>query len=255
MAGAGPAERWDHLLGALQEVRADFLCEAGAARDEAQKAKAEIGMLQQAGYKLQQAFDSLQEELRQAAGDAAYYKVLFEDAKQNAASGDGGERSILHEQLQAARAEAGRWRELAENRGQELAVLRSRLARQQGAAEDPVAGIQDPAALRPLQVASDAKVQPRRRMKDGSTQYFDISSPKEPVREQEKAAGGEKMKPRQLQMAPSSGPPKTARRERAVPVSVAHNQPKGTSPTAVGTATAATRPSSRNPLSASTVAR
>ncbi|OLP94118.1 hypothetical protein AK812_SmicGene23873 [Symbiodinium microadriaticum] len=102
---------------------------------------------------------------------------------------EGGERSILHEQLQAARAEAGRWRELAENRGQELAVLRSRLARQ-GAAEDPVAGIQDPAALRPLQVASDAKVQPRRRMKDGSTQYFDISSPKEPVREQEKTAGG-----------------------------------------------------------------
>lgn len=245
MTGASPAaERWDHLLGALQEVRAEVLCEAGAARDEAQKAKAEIGMLQQAGCKLQQAFDSLQEELRQAAGDAAYYKVLFEDAKQNAA--EGGERSILHEQLQA-----GRWRELAENRGQELAVLRSRLARQ-GAAEDPVTGIQDPAALRPLQVASDAKVQPRRRMKDGSTQYFDISSPKEPVREQEKAAGGEKMKPRQLQMVPSSGPPKTARRERAAPVSVTHNQAKGTSPTALGTAT---RSSSRNPLSASTVAR
>eukprot|EP00439_Symbiodinium_sp_Y106_P083536 s813_g23.t1 len=53
----------------------------------------------------------------------------------------------------------------------------------------------DPAALRPLQVASDAKVQPRRRMKDGSTQYFDISSPKEPVREQEKAAGGKALAP------------------------------------------------------------
>ncbi|OLP94121.1 hypothetical protein AK812_SmicGene23876 [Symbiodinium microadriaticum] len=47
-------------------------------------------------------------------------------------------------------------------------------------------------------------------------------------------------------------PPKTARRERAAPVSVTHNQAKGTSPTALGTAT---RSSSRNPLSASTVAR
>eukprot|EP00439_Symbiodinium_sp_Y106_P085374 s813_g28.t1 len=87
-----PAQQPLRFTGALQEVRADFLCEAGAARDEAQKAKAEIGMLQQAGYKLQQAFDSLQEELRQAAGDAAYYKVLFEDAKQV-----GPAKSSLHQ--------------------------------------------------------------------------------------------------------------------------------------------------------------
>eukprot|EP00930_Biecheleria_cincta_P088509 TRINITY_DN77754_c0_g1_i1.p1 TRINITY_DN77754_c0_g1~~TRINITY_DN77754_c0_g1_i1.p1 ORF type:complete len:308 (+),score=56.80 TRINITY_DN77754_c0_g1_i1:57-926(+) len=137
--------RWDALVSALQEVRAEAFHardEAHAAREEARNAQDEVRQLQEAGCRLQEAYEHLQQELRDAVGDAAYWKVLVEEGESEPreprdrgnrcekASGDWTAlRADAHAQAaEAARAEAARWRQLAERRGEELLRLRQQLA-------------------------------------------------------------------------------------------------------------------------------
>eukprot|EP00442_Polarella_glacialis_P055002 CAMPEP_0115097964 /NCGR_PEP_ID=MMETSP0227-20121206/30841_1 /TAXON_ID=89957 /ORGANISM="Polarella glacialis, Strain CCMP 1383" /LENGTH=321 /DNA_ID=CAMNT_0002492407 /DNA_START=15 /DNA_END=981 /DNA_ORIENTATION=- len=157
--------QWNRLLGALEDFRAEAFearLEAEAARKEAQDARAEAKRLQDAGCRLQSAYEALQRELREAAGDAAYWRVMLEEAekeqqittgrdaavesaattaappvRQARHSREGGREPLRtwtslrsaasEEAIEAARAEAAQWRQLAERRGEELNRVRRQL--------------------------------------------------------------------------------------------------------------------------------
>jgi len=157
--------RWDALVSALQEVRAEAFHardEARAAREEARNAQDEVRQLQEAGCKLQEAYENLQRELRDAVGDAAYWKVLVEEGEReprdpgNRCEKATGDWTALRADAQsqaaeAARAEAARWRQLAERRGEELLRLRQQLSAKEAK------GVAAPGMPRTLQASEQVK--------------------------------------------------------------------------------------------------
>jgi len=187
--------RWDALLSALQELKAEAFQakgEALTAKAEAHGAQEEVEMLQEAGCKLQTAYASLQQELREAAGDAAYWRVLMEEmqkersttpnAKETESPRSPAEpwasvRSAAQvDAAQAANSEAAHWRQLAERRGEEIQRLRQQLlvseAKQSASGSTKVNR-----ALNPLFESPTPARAGLGRQKVRSTQYFDIGSP------------------------------------------------------------------------------
>jgi len=202
--------RWDALLSALQELKAEACQakgEALAAKAEARSAQEEVEMLQEAGCKLQTAYASLQQELREAAGDAAYWRVLNEEMQKESlttpnAKVDGKSRCARSTQgeneresprspvepwasvrsaaqvdaAEAANSEAVHWRQLAERRGEEIQRLRQQLlvseAKQSASGSTKVNR-----ALNPLFESPTPARAGLGRQKVRSTQYFDIGSP------------------------------------------------------------------------------
>lgn len=236
MANLSFRERYDSIVSSMLELRNEM--KDDTSENEVRQLRSQLADMQSKGEELQSALEKSQQNLRQAVGDVAYFKVLLDESGKAAPKRDWQSlrKVALEEQVEAARAEAGRWRQLAEQRGEELAELRAQL--------QPVS--KDPSTLRAIQAPDGQSPQvkvrvPKKMGKAGSTQYFDIFSPQD--------QGGEKTE--KPQPGPDRrGSPRPRRLQMARRPSSATTESRTESP-----ATRGKVQSARNPLSASMVAR
>jgi len=240
MATPSFQERYDSIVSSMLELQGEL---KEADPSEVLRLRSQLSEMQAKGVELQSALEKSQEELRQAVGDVAYFKVLLDESGKGAPKRDWQSlrKVALEEQVEAARAEAGRWRQLAERRGEELAELRAQL--------QPVP--QDPSTLRAIQApdgqSPPVKVRLSRRLgKAGSPQYFDIFSPQDPKGEKSEKTTEVST------VSTQRGSPRPRRLHMARRPSSDTSRETTTASTARRSEVSA---QSRNPLSASMVAR